>query len=85
MIVHKVGNDALKINGQTFTFDLVVDIDSTQMDVFQLVVGLPLIENCLTGFNCSVFAYGQGVERLIPCGDQLMPCWKKTYQVISKA
>ncbi|KAJ0079124.1 hypothetical protein Patl1_23625 [Pistacia atlantica] len=84
MIVQKVGNDALKINGETFTFDSVADIDSTQLDVFQLV-GLPLIENCLAGFNSLVFAYGQGVERLIPCGDQLTPCWKKTYQVINKA
>ncbi|KAJ0105516.1 hypothetical protein Patl1_18626 [Pistacia atlantica] len=79
MIVLKVGNDALKINGHTFTFDSVADIDSTQL------VGLPLIENCLDGFNSSVFAYGQGVERLIPCVDQLTPCWKKTYQVINKA
>ncbi|XP_031250990.1 kinesin-like protein KIN-12B isoform X2 [Pistacia vera] len=84
MIVQKVGNDALKINGQTFTFDSVADIDLTQLDVFQLV-GLALIENCLAGFNSSVFAYRQGVERLIPCGDQLTPCWKKTYQVINKA
>ncbi|KAJ0039561.1 hypothetical protein Pint_26710 [Pistacia integerrima] len=29
MIVQKVGNDALEINGQTFTFDSVADIDST--------------------------------------------------------
>ncbi|KAJ0015026.1 hypothetical protein Pint_20842 [Pistacia integerrima] len=58
MIVQKVGNDSLKINGQTFTFDSVADIDSTQLDVFQLV-GLPLIENCLAGFTSLVFAYGQ--------------------------
>lgn len=30
----------------------------TQLDVFQLV-GVPLVENCLAGFNSSVFAYGQ--------------------------
>ncbi|XP_031263559.1 kinesin-like protein KIN-12B isoform X2 [Pistacia vera] len=64
MIVQNVGNDTLEINGQTFTFDSVAEIDSTQLDVFQLV-GLPLFENCLAGFNSSVFAYGQGVERLI--------------------
>ncbi|KAJ0097308.1 hypothetical protein Patl1_27391 [Pistacia atlantica] len=33
MIVQKVGNDALEINGQTFTFDSVADIDSTQLDL----------------------------------------------------
>lgn len=29
-----------------------------QHDIFQLV-GLPLVENCLAGFNSSIFAYGQ--------------------------
>lgn len=29
-----------------------------QDDVFHLV-GAPLVENCLAGFNSSVFAYGQ--------------------------
>ena len=29
-----------------------------QVDIFQLV-GAPLVENCLAGFNSSVFAYGQ--------------------------
>lgn len=29
-----------------------------QIDVFELV-GVPLVENCLAGFNSSVFAYGQ--------------------------
>ncbi|XP_031263558.1 kinesin-like protein KIN-12A isoform X1 [Pistacia vera] len=58
MIVQNVGNDTLEINGQTFTFDSVAEIDSTQLDVFQLV-GLPLFENCLAGFNSSVFAYGE--------------------------
>jgi len=29
-----------------------------QQDIFQLV-GLPLVENCLAGFNSSIFAYGQ--------------------------
>ncbi len=29
-----------------------------QQDIFQLV-GAPLVENCLAGFNSSVFAYGQ--------------------------
>lgn len=29
-----------------------------QKDIFQLI-GAPLVENCLAGFNSSVFAYGQ--------------------------
>ncbi|KAJ0040872.1 hypothetical protein Pint_26706 [Pistacia integerrima] len=52
MIVQKVGNDALEINGQTFTFD-------SFLTLIRQLVGLPLIENCLAGFNSSVVAYGE--------------------------
>eukprot|EP00258_Populus_trichocarpa_P011892 XP_002321106.3 kinesin-like protein KIN-12B [Populus trichocarpa] len=57
-IVQKLSNNSLSINGQTFTFDSVADTGATQLDLFQLV-GAPLVENCLAGFNSSVFAYGQ--------------------------
>ncbi|KAJ9558986.1 hypothetical protein OSB04_013600 [Centaurea solstitialis] len=50
MIVEKTSGDSLSILGQRFTFD--------SMDLFQLV-GAPLVENCLAGFNSSIFAYGQ--------------------------
>ncbi|GMJ04773.1 hypothetical protein like AT3G23670 [Hibiscus trionum] len=56
--IEKITGDSLSINGQTFTFDSVAGTDSTQRDIFQLV-GAPLVENCLAGFNSSVFAYGQ--------------------------
>lgn len=58
VIVQKTSNDSLSIIGQAFTFDSVADTESTQMDIFELV-GAPLVENCLAGFNSSVFAYGQ--------------------------
>ncbi|XP_021745638.1 kinesin-like protein KIN-12B [Chenopodium quinoa] len=58
MIVKKVSNDSLTINDHTFTFDSVADMEATQLDIFQLV-GAPLVENCIAGFNSSVFAYGQ--------------------------
>jgi kinesin family protein 15 len=29
-----------------------------QQAVFEMV-GLPMVENCLAGFNSSIFAYGQ--------------------------
>lgn len=58
VIVQKTSGDSLSINGQTFTFDSVADPEATQEDIFQLV-GSPLVENCLAGFNSSVFAYGQ--------------------------
>ncbi|GMI90096.1 hypothetical protein like AT3G23670 [Hibiscus trionum] len=57
-IVEKINGDSLSITGQTFTFDSVANTDATQHDIFQLV-GAPLVENCLAGFNSSVFAYGQ--------------------------
>ncbi|RYR23528.1 hypothetical protein Ahy_B03g068735 isoform C [Arachis hypogaea] len=56
--VKKISNDSLFINGQNFTFDSVADTNATQLDIFELV-GAPLVENCLAGFNSSVFAYGQ--------------------------
>ncbi|PPR86314.1 hypothetical protein GOBAR_AA34378 [Gossypium barbadense] len=49
-IVQKITGDSLSISGQTFTFD--------SLDIFQLV-GAPVVENCLAGFNSSLFAYGQ--------------------------
>ncbi|MED6208100.1 TRAFAC class myosin-kinesin ATPase superfamily [Stylosanthes scabra] len=57
-IVQKISDDSVSINGQTFTFDSVADMEATQLDVFEHV-GVPLVENCLAGFNSSVFAYGQ--------------------------
>ncbi|PON33439.1 Kinesin-like protein [Parasponia andersonii] len=57
-IVEKLSSESLAINGQTFTFDSVADTEATQLDIFQLV-GAPLVENCMAGFNSSVFAYGQ--------------------------
>ncbi|XP_011179772.2 kinesin-like protein Klp61F [Zeugodacus cucurbitae] len=41
-----------------FTFDRVFGTDSRQADVYSTVVA-PLIEEVLSGYNCTVFAYGQ--------------------------
>ncbi|OEL21050.1 Kinesin-like protein KIN12B [Dichanthelium oligosanthes] len=56
--VRKMAVNSVAIQGQDFTFDAVADAVSTQEDIFNLV-GLPLVENCLSGFNSSIFAYGQ--------------------------
>ncbi|KAL6851564.1 hypothetical protein ACP4OV_020497 [Aristida adscensionis] len=56
--VRKTAANSVAIQGQDFTFDAVADAFSTQEDIFKLV-GLPLVENCLSGFNSSIFAYGQ--------------------------
>ncbi|KAK4754415.1 hypothetical protein SAY87_002519 [Trapa incisa] len=58
MTVQKTSSDSLLISGQTFTFDAVADAGASQFDIFELVGG-PLVENCLAGFNSSIFAYGQ--------------------------
>ncbi|XP_071690230.1 kinesin-like protein KIN-12B isoform X2 [Rutidosis leptorrhynchoides] len=58
VIVQKTAGDSLSILGQDFTFDAVADTVSTQADIFELV-GAPLVENCIAGFNSSIFAYGQ--------------------------
>ncbi|KAK2454035.1 kinesin protein KIN-12B [Trifolium repens] len=57
-VIQKISHDSLSINGQDFTFDSVAHMDSTQLDIFELI-GVPLVENCLAGFNSSIFAYGQ--------------------------
>ncbi|XP_019447716.1 PREDICTED: kinesin-like protein KIN-12E [Lupinus angustifolius] len=41
-----------------FTFDLVADESVTQEKLFK-VAGLPMVENCMGGYNSCMFAYGQ--------------------------
>ncbi|KAG7950379.1 hypothetical protein I3843_13G109300 [Carya illinoinensis] len=41
-----------------FTFDLVADEHVSQERLFK-VAGLPMVENCMGGYNSCMFAYGQ--------------------------
>lgn len=41
-----------------FTFDRTFGQESEQKEVYKVVVA-PLIEEVLSGYNCTVFAYGQ--------------------------
>ncbi|XP_021892636.1 kinesin-like protein KIN-12E [Carica papaya] len=41
-----------------FTFDLVADENVSQEKLF-IVAGLPMVENCVAGYNSCMFAYGQ--------------------------
>ena len=43
--------------GENFNFDYVGSEDSTQEEIFQ-IVGKPIIDQCLQGYNGSIFAYG---------------------------
>ncbi|WCJ40214.1 P-loop containing nucleoside triphosphate hydrolases superfamily protein [Euphorbia peplus] len=41
-----------------FTFDLVADESVSQEQLFK-VAGLPMVDNCMGGYNSCMFAYGQ--------------------------
>ncbi|KAJ1696848.1 hypothetical protein LUZ63_005360 [Rhynchospora breviuscula] len=41
-----------------FTFDLVADEQVTQEKLFK-VAGVPMVDNCMAGYNSCIFAYGQ--------------------------
>jgi kinesin family protein 6/9 len=41
-----------------FNFTRILDNASTQEEVFECVA-LPVVENCLEGYNGTIFAYGQ--------------------------
>ncbi|KAL3508416.1 hypothetical protein ACH5RR_027817 [Cinchona calisaya] len=56
--VKKISNDSLSVGDRIFNFDSVFDSNSTQEDVFQLV-GVPLVNDALAGYNTSILAYGQ--------------------------
>lgn len=44
--------------GETFSFDFVGGEESAQEDIFA-IVGKPIVDQCLQGYNGSIFAYGQ--------------------------
>ncbi len=42
---------------KTHTFDQVL-FQASQKEVFE-VIGMPMVDNCMAGYNSSIFAYGQ--------------------------
>eukprot|EP00040_Diaphanoeca_grandis_P044292 m.270485 g.270485 ORF g.270485 m.270485 type:complete len:1035 (-) comp90404_c0_seq1:8-3112(-) len=57
--VLKNSQTTLKLNDKRmFTYDEVMDSDTTQDHIFQRV-GRGVVNNCLQGFNGTIFAYGQ--------------------------
>ncbi|XP_047336867.1 kinesin-like protein KIN-12F [Impatiens glandulifera] len=56
--VRRASDDVVAIGDRNFTFDAVLDSNSKQEDVFNLV-GAPLVKDALAGYNTSVLAYGQ--------------------------
>ncbi|GAX75403.1 hypothetical protein CEUSTIGMA_g2847.t1 [Chlamydomonas eustigma] len=41
-----------------FTYDKVLPESSSQLDLFE-VVGVPMVDNCISGYNSAIFVYGQ--------------------------
>ncbi|CAM6067212.1 unnamed protein product [Sphagnum tenellum] len=58
IVLQKTSVTSVSIADQHFTYDAVAGQDASQQAVFEMV-GLPMVENCLAGFNSSIFAYGQ--------------------------
>ncbi len=55
------GPAGAKQNMKTFTFDKVFGMYSRQDEIFELLIK-PVVEEAISGFNCTVFAYGIRVE-----------------------
>lgn len=58
LIVHHLPNAVNSNLTKKFTFDRAFGQNSKQCEIYQTVVS-PLIEEVLSGYNCTVFAYGQ--------------------------
>jgi len=47
-----------KTESKPFHFDWIAGESSTQQEIFE-VIGKPMADTCLQGYNCCIFAYGQ--------------------------
>ncbi|KAJ1977310.1 Kinesin- motor protein, partial [Dimargaris verticillata] len=56
--VHVKAHPNDKLMGKTYTFDRVYGPDSQQANIYR-DVALPILEEVLLGYNCTIFAYGQ--------------------------
>ncbi len=61
---HREDNQTIRLDfksanqtSKKYRLDSVLDYQSNQVNVFERVV--PLLDNLLEGYNCSLFAYGQ--------------------------
>jgi hypothetical protein len=52
-----VGPAGKKVS-RDYTFDKILNMDSTQQEVFNSIVQ-PIVKETLAGYNCTIFAYGQ--------------------------
>ncbi|XP_051134014.1 kinesin-like protein KIN-12F [Andrographis paniculata] len=57
-LARKISKDSLAVDDRNYTFASVLNTNSTQEDVYQLV-GDPVVKDALSGYNTSIVAYGQ--------------------------
>ncbi|XP_073124748.1 kinesin-like protein KIN-12F [Henckelia pumila] len=57
-LVRKVSEESVTIAESKYTFDSVMDSNSTQEDVYRLI-GAPLVKDALSGYNTTIVAYGK--------------------------
>ena len=66
--IKQISNQKICVgNDREFNFDEIFSEDSTQENIFNVSVK-PNLDKALTGFNCSLFAYGQTVIILVKLG-----------------
>ncbi|XP_042462121.1 kinesin-like protein KIN-12C [Zingiber officinale] len=58
VVVRKISSNSLSLGDRSFNFHSVLGPESTQEDVFKMV-GIPLVNYSLAGFNTSIVSYGQ--------------------------
>ncbi|KAB5521191.1 hypothetical protein DKX38_025510 [Salix brachista] len=56
--VRKLSSNSVSVGDRKFNFDSVLDSNSKQEDVFELV-GVPLVKSALAGYNSSILSYGE--------------------------
>jgi kinesin family protein 15 len=49
---------AVFVDGRRFQFDAVAGAEASQDTIFEMV-GRPIVDSCVAGFNGCIFAYGQ--------------------------
>jgi hypothetical protein len=54
----KIENNSVFIDKNTYNLDKIFNENSTQESIFNEIV-IPLLNNFIKGYNCTLFAYGQ--------------------------
>ena len=58
LVENKTEQQKSEMRQLQYTMDKVFDEDITQVELFQ-EVGMPILNSFLSGYNCTIFCYGQ--------------------------